>query len=70
MVIIRVIGLSDFSVDIKAYVWTVGNDNAFELKCDLLKSVKKRFDNEGIEIPFPYRTVVFKKDLSDGKENS
>jgi small conductance mechanosensitive channel len=27
------------------------------------KSVKERFDKEGIEIPFPYRTVVYKKDL-------
>ena len=65
-VIIRVISLSDFSVDLKAYVWTSGNDNAFILKCDLLKSVKQRFDKEGIEIPFPYRTIVYKKDLKDG----
>lgn len=67
---IRVISLSDFSVDLKAYVWTTGNDNAFILKCDLLKSVKERFDREGIEIPFPYRTVVYKKDLNDGEKNS
>ena len=31
---------------------------------DLLKSVKERFDNEGIEIPFPYRTIVYKKDIN------
>lgn len=68
-VIIRVISLSDFSVDLKAYIWTNGNDNAFALKCDLLKSVKQRFDNEGIEIPFPYRTIVYKKNLEDDKEN-
>ncbi|MFC2163173.1 mechanosensitive ion channel family protein, partial [Candidatus Altiarchaeota archaeon] len=27
---------------------------------DLNKSIKERFDREGIEIPFPYRTVVYK----------
>ncbi|NQU80143.1 MAG: mechanosensitive ion channel family protein, partial [Bacteroidetes bacterium] len=70
IVIIRVVSLSDFSVDLKAYVWTSGNDNAFILKCDLLKSVKHRFDKEGIEIPFPYRTIVYKKDLKDGQENT
>ncbi|MFC2120017.1 mechanosensitive ion channel family protein [Bacteroidota bacterium] len=64
-ILVRVISLSDYSVDIKAYVWTIGNDNAFSLKCDLLKSVKQRFDKEGIEIPFPYRTIVNKKDLID-----
>lgn len=67
---IRVVSLSNFSVDLKAYVWTSGNDNAFILKCDLLKSVKHRFDKEGIEIPFPYRTIVYKKDLKDGQENT
>jgi small-conductance mechanosensitive channel len=69
LVIVRLIALSDFSVNLKAYVWSKGNDDAFVIKCDLLKSVKERFDNEGIEIPFPYRTIVFKKDLND-EENS
>lgn len=63
VVVVRVVNLGDFSVDLKAYVWTNNNDTAFTLKCDLLKSVKERFDREGIEIPFPYRTLVYKKDL-------
>jgi small-conductance mechanosensitive channel len=65
---VRVIGLSDFAVELKAYIWTDGNDNGFILMTDLLKSVKQRFDREGIEIPFPYRTVVYKKDLHENKE--
>ncbi len=65
IVIVRVIRLSDFSIDLKAWVWTDDNDNGFILKCDLLKSVKERFDKEGIEIPFPYRTIVYKKDLEN-----
>ena len=67
-VLVRVIGLSDFSVDLRAYVWTEGNDNGFVIMTDLLRNVKKRFDAEGIEIPFPYRTVVYKKDLNDDKK--
>lgn len=62
---VLVISLSDFSIDLKAYAWCAGNDNAFRLKCDLLKSVKERFDKENIEIPFPYRTIVYKKDLKN-----
>jgi small conductance mechanosensitive channel len=63
-VLVRLIGLGDFSVTLRAYVWAANNAAAFELQCDMLKSVKKRFETEGIEIPFPYRTIVFK----DGKE--
>ncbi len=57
-VVVRVIALSDFSVDLKAYIWANNNSDAFILKCDLLKAVKQRFDKEGIEIPYPYRTIV------------
>lgn len=69
-VLVRVIQLGDFSVDLKAYIWSKNNDEGFALKCDLLKSVKQRFDREGVEIPFPYRTIVYKKDLKDEKDNS
>ena len=62
-VLVRVISLDDYSVRLKAYVWSIGNDAAFVLKCDLLKSVKETFEKNGIEIPFPYRTIVYKNDL-------
>lgn len=68
VVVVRVIALADFSVDLKAYVWSAGNDKAFILKCDVLKSVKHRFDSEGIEIPFPYRTLVYKNDIQNEVE--
>ncbi len=64
-VIVRVVALSDYSVDLKAYIWTKDSDDAFVLMCDLLKSVKERFDKEGIEIPFPYRTIVYKNEARD-----
>ncbi|MCB2219065.1 MAG: mechanosensitive ion channel family protein [Bacteroidetes bacterium] len=62
VILVRIVGHGDFSINLRAYVWTASNDEAFALQCDLLYSVKKRFDHEGIEIPFPYRTIVFKKD--------
>lgn len=57
---IRVVALADYYVQLRAYVWTNSNDDAFVLQCDVFESVKKRFDREGVEIPFPYRTLVFK----------
>lgn len=57
-VVVRVITLGEYSVNLRAYVWASNQANAFVLGCDLLESIKKRFDDEGIEIPFPYRNVI------------
>lgn len=57
---VRVLQLGDFSVLLRAWAWAANSPDGFELKCDLLESIKARFDAEGIEIPFPYRTLVFK----------
>lgn len=62
-VLVRVIGFGDSSVNLRSYVWSKDHDSGFAMKSDLRKSVKERFDKEGIEIPFPYRTIVFKKDI-------
>lgn len=59
-VLIRIVDLAEYAVRIRAYVWSDSNDDAFTLQCDVFESVKKRFDKEGIEIPFPHRTIVYK----------
>ena len=68
-VVIRTVALADFSVNLRAYVWANSNDDAFALQCDIFESVKKRFDKEGVEIPFPYRTIVFKDKQVKSKKN-
>ena len=60
-VIIRVIKLDDSAVTLRAWAWAGNFGEAFEMKCDLFESIKKRFDKEGISIPFPHRTMVFKE---------
>jgi small-conductance mechanosensitive channel len=64
---VRVVGFGDSSVNLKAWVWSRDSASGFVMKCDLNKSIKQRFDSEGIEIPFPYRTIVFKKDEEQNK---
>ena len=55
--------LDVFSVDLRLLVWLKDRFVAYYTGCALRESIKKRFDAEGIEIPFPYRTVVYKRDL-------
>ena len=59
-VLVRMVDYAESAIMMKAYAWAEDNDKAFELNCDVLESIKKRFDKEGIEIPFPHRTVFFK----------
>jgi len=58
---IRLLRFDESSVVLRANIWAKDPTAAFNLECDLNKSVKKRFDEEGIEIPFPYRTIVYKE---------
>jgi len=41
----------------------------WSVKREFLRRVKKRFDQEGIEIPFPHTTMYFGED-KDGKAPS
>ena len=59
--------LKDSSVTIRAWAWAKDFSDSFQIKIDVLESVKKRFDQEGVEIPFPYRTIVMKNQKNDTK---
>lgn len=61
LVIIRVTALGNSAITLKAWAWASNTGNAFAMKCDLLKSIKERFDKEKIEIPYPYNNVVLRK---------
>jgi small-conductance mechanosensitive channel len=61
----RLIGYGDSSVNLRAYIWSNDSLSGFIMKCDLYKSIKKEFDKNDIEIPFPHRTIVYK---NEGKE--
>ena len=65
---IRVISHGDFSIGLRLYVWVKDADDSYSAKFWLLEHIKKRFDREGVEIPFPYRTLVYKKDLPPARK--
>jgi len=51
--------LGDSSVDLTTRVWCAGGDY-WGIKFDLTKKIKETFDAEGVDIPFPTRTVYQK----------
>ena len=60
---VRLMRFNEYSIDLRAYVWTNEPLIAMRMHSDINKAIKLRFDEEGIEIPFPYRTIVYKKDM-------
>jgi small-conductance mechanosensitive channel len=49
-------GFGDSSVNLQFSVWAA-RENYLELRNQISAAVKRRFDEEGIEIPFPHRTI-------------
>ncbi|MBD3249331.1 mechanosensitive ion channel [Candidatus Woesearchaeota archaeon] len=68
MPFVRVTECADFSVNLRLYFWCEDAWTAWKMGFDLTESIKKEFDRKGIEIPFPYRTIVYKKDLEKKKK--
>ncbi len=58
--VIAVDNLGDSSVDIICRIWVEGGDY-FPVKWALTKSVKERFDAEGVSIPYPSRSIYMEK---------
>lgn len=60
MVQVRLIDFGDSSVNLRGYAWSDDPILGFVMRCDLNKSIKEAFDANGIEIPYPHRTIVYK----------
>ena len=58
-VMVRVVMLGESSINLRAWAWASDPANAFVQECELLESIKKRFDKEGVVIPFPQRTISY-----------
>lgn len=54
---VRVIQINEVGVQIRASVWAATPSAGFEMKCDLLKSIKQHFDEAGISLAYPQRLI-------------
>ncbi len=60
-VVCRVVALDSSAVTLKAWAYADNAADGYTMYCDLLRSIKERFDREGIEIPYNYQNVIIKK---------
>src|SRR5690554_4157309 len=61
LVNVILIRLGDFSVDLRATIWSADFSSGWSMTNDLRESCKKRFDQEGIDIPIPSHNIYMQK---------
>lgn len=59
-VAVRVTAWGEYFVNLRVWVWAPDSASGFQLNCDLLEILYNKFNEEGIEIPFPYRNLIQK----------
>ncbi len=55
---IRIVELGEYYVKLRAWVWAYDSLSSFHIYTDMRKTVKERFEREGIEIPIPMRKII------------
>ncbi len=66
--IVRLREFGESGINLRLLFWAKDFVTGVKMKYDIVEGIKKRFDKEGIEIPFTYRTIVYKKDLPKPKK--
>ena len=59
--LILINGFGESSIDFEICVW-IQRSELFAVRTELIMGIKNAFDEAGIEIPFPHRTVYFGED--------
>ena len=59
-VMVRVLSFGEYGILLRTYAWASTPNNGFDLKCDLNKSIKEKFEKEGIAFGYPVRVLINK----------
>ncbi len=59
-VVVRLTSFNESSMTLRTTIYSRTNAEGFAMLSDLRIAIKKRFDKEGIEFPYPHRTITYK----------
>lgn len=54
---IKLIGFNNYALNIRAWVWAIDAETAFDLACSLNVIIKKRFDEANIQLALPHYII-------------
>jgi small conductance mechanosensitive channel len=57
-VMVRVMALTELAINIRVSAWARNPAEAFEMKCDLLRTFKEEFQKAGLDVPYPHRVII------------
>ena len=57
IVLVRPTGMDERGIKIRASVWAKDPPTSFNVYCDLIREIKYRFDEEGIQMGVPHRHI-------------
>lgn len=62
-VFVRVTAWQNSALNLRVWAWANDAPSAFRLGCELMEEIHTAFNEQGIEIPFPYQNVILKNQL-------
>jgi small conductance mechanosensitive channel len=60
---VRVIGFTTIGITIRAWTWAIDAGKAYELACDVMESIKNKFDEAGVEMALANKNFTYLKNV-------
>ena len=60
---VRVIGFTTIGITIRTWTWAIDAGQAYELACDVMESIKNRFDEQNVEMALANKNITYLKKI-------
>lgn len=69
-VVTRLVDFAESGMRLKTTIYSKNNAQGYAMLSDIRIAIKQRFDAEGIEIPYPHRSVYIKNEAAHSRETN
>jgi len=62
---VKVIGFNNIGIIIKTWTWAIDASKAYELSCDVMENIKKKFDEKGVQMALINKNFTYLKQVEN-----